>query len=213
MEQIWNITLSIIASVGGAGGIIWMIVKFASNIIAEKLSKKYEIEMNKTLESYKVNLEKKMYISKTRFDTEFKIYRELTETVLAMVEATYWLFPGGLDTSPPQNEEERKKFYIDRYKNANQAINTAQKAIQANAAFISDVFYNKFNEIKKLCIIQYNMYNWCGALGLKTDEFCKAKSDEETACWRRTKEIKEKQDELIVDLREYLNKLDVWEDK
>ena len=152
MEQIWNITLSIIASVGGAGVIVGAIVKFTSNIIAEKLSKKYEIEMNKTLESYKANLEKKMYISKTRFDTEFKIYRELTETVLAMVEAAYWLFPNGIDNIPI-NEDERKNIYLERYRSASLAINSAQKSIHSNAAFIPVDFYNKFKEISDLCAI------------------------------------------------------------
>lgn len=52
MGQIWQVTLAIIASIGGAGVIILGVVKFTSNIIAEKLSKKYEIKMNKELEAF-----------------------------------------------------------------------------------------------------------------------------------------------------------------
>lgn len=57
MEQIWQTVLAIIGSVGGAGAIIVAVVKFASNIIAERLSQKYETKISKELESYKAVLD------------------------------------------------------------------------------------------------------------------------------------------------------------
>ena len=74
MEQIWQIVLAIIASIGGAGIIILGVVKFTSDMIAERLSKRYEIKLNKKLEAFKAGINKKTYISRARFDTEFQIY-------------------------------------------------------------------------------------------------------------------------------------------
>jgi hypothetical protein len=74
-DDIWKITLTIISSVGGIGVIICFIVKFASNTIADKLSQKYELKINKELEDYKNKLDKKNYISKARFDKEFTMFR------------------------------------------------------------------------------------------------------------------------------------------
>ncbi|MFR6102644.1 MAG: hypothetical protein ACLUO8_09350 [Christensenellales bacterium] len=151
MEQIWQIVLAIIASIGGAGIIILGVVKFTSDMIAERLSKRYEIKLNKKLEAFKAGINKKTYISRARFDTEFQIYRELSESVLSMIECTYWLFPSGLDHLPSDKEEE-KKIYIERYNKARDAISLAQKSIRANAPFIPSDFYAKFEELSKLCL-------------------------------------------------------------
>lgn len=209
MEQIWNITLSIIASVGGAGAIVGAIVKFTSNIIAEKLSKKYEIDMNKTLESYKANIEKKMYISKARFDTEFKIYKELSESVLTMIEATYWLFPKVDNVFT--NENDCKNIYLKRYESAGLAVNAARKSINANAAFIPVDFYDKFKEISDLCATQCNMYTWCGDLKSKNRRESQKLKENATKCYERTKVIDDKQKDLISQLRIYMENLEVWE--
>lgn len=211
MEHVWQTVLAIIGSVGGAGAIIVAVVKFASNIIAERLSQKYEIKVSKELESYKAVLDKKTYISRTKFDVEFQIYRELSEKVLTMIDSVYLLFPSGIDHIPP-DADRQNDLYWQRYHNAGEAINAAQKAITANAAFISADFYNKFEELRRLCVQQYNFYTWCGALKKKTDDFSKTKADAETQCWQRTEEISEKQQQLITELREYLEKLDVMEE-
>lgn len=116
-NQIFQIVEGIIVSFGGAAAIIGAIVKLCADTIAERLSRKYEIKLNKELESYKAQLDKKTYISRARFDAEFQIYKDLSEKVLSMVECTYWLFPRGLD-QVPMDEEERKKIYLERYKNA-----------------------------------------------------------------------------------------------
>lgn len=117
MTQLWQTVLAIIGSVGGAGVVIAGIVKLTSNVIADKLSQKYELKLNKELEEYKAALDKKTYISRARFDMEFAIYGKLSEKFLSMVEATYSLFPSGLDHLP-LNEEEKKKVCIERYESA-----------------------------------------------------------------------------------------------
>lgn len=212
MQQVWQTVFAIIGSVGGAGVIIVGVVKLASNIVAERLYQKYEIKINKELESYKAALDKKTYISRTRFDVEFQIYRELSEKVLTMVDSTYWLFPSGIDTLP-QNEDKQKDLYLQRYQCAGEAINAAQKAIRANAAFISADLYSKFEDLSRLCARQYNFYTWCGALKETAHEFCEVEANAKTQCWKRTEEISKKQEQLITELREYLEKIDIMEEK
>ena len=144
MNSIWQTALAIIGCLGGAGAIISAVVKFSANIIAENLSKKYELKLNKELESFKVDLGKKVYISKARFDLEFSIYGKLNEAFFEMISTTYYLFPSGLDRLP-LDEDERKRVFTERYEKVVQAINVAQKVLGANVAFIPERFYTAFD--------------------------------------------------------------------
>ena len=212
-NQIFQIVEGIIVSFGGAAAIIGAIVKLCADTIAERLSRKYEIKLNKELESYKAQLDKKTYISRARFDAEFQIYKDLSEKVLSMAECTYWLFPRGLD-QVPMDEEERKKIYLERYKTAGEAIGQAQSSIRANAPFIPKAFYEQFEEIAMLCLQQRNMYAWCGELAQVSKNSMHQSETmlkEEEKCWTRTEEIWKKRELLMQSLREYLQKLDVSE--
>ena len=72
-----QIAIAIVISAGGISGIILAIIKFSSNIIADRLSKTYELKLNKELEKYKTRLDSKIYITKARFDKEFELYQQL----------------------------------------------------------------------------------------------------------------------------------------
>lgn len=205
----------IIVAFGGASAIVGAAVKWSANIIADRLSSKYEIKLNKELESYKAHLDKKIYVSRARFDAEFQIYKDISEKILSMVECTYWLFPKGLDRIP-LDEEERKKIYLDRYKDAVDAASLAQKAIRANAPFIPERFYTEFEELSVLCVTQCNMYTWFGALGQinrNTAHETDRRIENEEKCCTRTEEILQKRESVMKSLREYLQKLEVTEEK
>lgn len=83
--DIWKIILAALASVGGVGGLIILVIKFSSNLIAERLSQKYQLSLQKELEKYKAGVENKTYISKARFDREFSMYQDLCEKNITMV--------------------------------------------------------------------------------------------------------------------------------
>ena len=53
----WEIVLAVLASIGGISGLILIVIKFSSNIIADRLSKKYEMKLSKEMETYKANVE------------------------------------------------------------------------------------------------------------------------------------------------------------
>lgn len=76
--DILQIATATIISAGGIGAIIIAAVQFTSNIIADKISKKYELKLNESLESYKSNLDKENHISRAMFDKEFEYYQLLS---------------------------------------------------------------------------------------------------------------------------------------
>ena len=47
MNIILQIAIAVVISAGGISGILLAVIKFSSNIIADKLSKKYELKLNK----------------------------------------------------------------------------------------------------------------------------------------------------------------------
>lgn len=53
-QDVWKIELCAIASAGGIGIIIVTAIKCSANIIANRLSQKYEIKLQKELERYKM---------------------------------------------------------------------------------------------------------------------------------------------------------------
>lgn len=76
--DILQIAAATIINAGGIGAVIIAAVQFTSDIIAEKISKKYEFKLNKALESYKSHLDKGNHISRAMFDKEFEYYQLLS---------------------------------------------------------------------------------------------------------------------------------------
>ena len=75
-NEIGKIVLELIAGIGGVGAVFIAVIRFSSNIIAERLTSKYELKLNKELEKYKANLESDNHISRALFDKEFNIYQK-----------------------------------------------------------------------------------------------------------------------------------------
>lgn len=203
--QILSIAVACIASAGGIGAIAFFTIKLTSNSIAEALLKKYELKMNKELELYKAGVENKIYISKTKFDTEFQLYRQLSKSFTNMNKEVAQLFP----TITKDVCEDYDK-YKKQHDKAVDAIILAQDELSASAAFISADFYEKFSEIEVLCKRQLNDFqdfrmrpdaekyrNECRELFQET--------------YTRTHEINEKFKSLLETMREYISMLDVIE--
>lgn len=208
MTQLWQTVFAIIGSIGGAGVIIAAIVKFTADIIADKLSKKYELKLSKELEKYKSTLDKKTYISRARFDMEFAIYGKLSESFLSMVDAVERLYPISWDFLP-EDRKEREEFIHDKREKASISIATADKVLGSNAPFIPKDIYSSFRELRLLCVHQFNAY---ALLGRADEDFIFNIGEEgEERRKQRTREILEKKDNLIDQLREYLENLDVAE--
>lgn len=202
--KIGEIAVALIVSVGGIGTIIVAIVKWCSDIIAERLSKKYQLQLDKEMEKYKTELSKKEYVSKTRFDAEFSIFRELTAAFSKLVTDISIMIPAGYAEVPVDNdakEELEKQHYIS----ASQSMVAAQNALFANETFINKDFCNSYKEVLKLARLQlfaytrrFNVYN----LNPNKKEFS---MDD----YNRTEELNLKWQEHTDTIRNYLASLDV----
>ena len=205
-SQIASIATACIVSAGGVGGIAIAVIKFSSNIIAERISAKYENKLEQTLEKYKTELSKKEYVSQVRFDAEFEIYRTLSKEFSTAVKNISLMIPNGMAYFPA-DKDKRKEYENKQYVDANNAVVTAQDALYANGAFISEELYNKYNEILHLCSQQLNAFQRrYNVLYFASQEKKENYTDKE---YERTRTIKEKWLELNNNVREYISKLEV----
>ena len=149
MNIILQIAIAVVITSGGISGIILAVIKFSSNIIADKLSKKYEFKLNKELEKYKTHLDSKIYITKVRFDKEFELYQQLSRNFFLMIEKIYTLYP----ISGVRYADESLQVASNRiiFNEAKDATIEAQKSINTYAAFIKKEFYENYNEILREC--------------------------------------------------------------
>ena len=214
MDNIWQVALAIVGSFGGAGAIIWACSRWVANLTAESIIRKTEFEFAKKLEDFKSKLDNKTYISKVRFDLEIEIYKELSAATLEMVMENCNLFPFGL-TYSPQDKDTRLQYYQDNYKKASDTYNIAGNAIYKNAPFIPKDMWQAFDDIRKSCGIQINMYRWCGDLANEqrspNEPFNKTRAENSDKCFQRTQDIYNDMKSLMDKLREHIASLDVLE--
>lgn len=202
--KIAEIAVALIVSVGGIGTIIVAIVKWCSDIIAERLSKKYQLQLDKEMEKYRTELNKKEYVSKTRFDAEFSIYRELTSAFSKMVTAISVMIPTGY-AEVPADEDAREEMDKQHFISARQATVEAQNTLNANETFILKDFCYSYQEILKLARVQLLAYTRRFNI-LDLDPNKKSFSLDD---YKRTDELYEKWQVLIDKIRDYLTSLDV----
>lgn len=204
----WKIVFGVIVSLGGVGGIVTLIIKFCGNMIAERLSKKYELKLNKELESLKSNLARKNFISKTRFDTEFKIYRELSKSFFNMTKNISIMIPVGC-VNILADREARKKYEDEIYSTSCNCFVCAQDTLYQNVPFIPKEFCDDYNEILRLCRRQIDAYNRRFDVLSFVSQL--EKENFTDTDYERTDEIKMKLKALNDSIREYLSNLVVVE--
>lgn len=195
MTIFWQIVTGILASVGGVAGLIIIIVKVFSNTIAERLSKKYELKLNKELEKYKSNLDSKIYITKAKFDKEFELYQQLSRSFFFMIEKVHALYP--MVGTRFENELVNVKPGMLTFNEAQVATVKAQECINSYAAFISKNFYEEYKHILEECRGLVGNYN----------KLEKPKPEQ----YETTFDVITSFELLNDNLREYLSKLEVIE--
>ena len=108
VEEIFKIIFGVTASIGAIGAFILFVIKLSAEKIAEALQKKYTLKFDKELEKYKTHLDNKTYISKTKFDAEFEIYRDLSADFCSAVRDISTMIP--ILGNVPVSLEERKNM-------------------------------------------------------------------------------------------------------
>ncbi len=207
-DDIWKILVSVLVSLGGISGIIVFVVKTSADQIVKRLEASYALKLDKELEKYKVVLENKNYISKTKFDVEFSIYRELSKSFSDAVKAVSIMIPAGY-TTVPADSEDRKKYEENNYQNALNAVVIAQDTLKSNIPFISKDIYEAYKDILSNCNMQITTFADRWNVGIIGHEF--GKSTLTTEDYKRTREINQKFDSLNEKIRDYIAKLDVIE--
>ena len=203
--EVGQIVLCAVGSAGGIGAIIVCTVKWSANKIADRLSKKYELKLQKEMELYKAGIENKIYISKTKFDTEFELYRRLSKVCTDMVKNVSQLFP--TFTKDVRDDYEKYKPLHD---SAADAIIIAQDEIRSSAPFISAELYEEFCNLEKLCKLQLSDFQ---DFRLRPDakKFRDDCREDFQNTYKRTREINECFNNLLENMRKYIAKLDVIE--
>lgn len=207
-SDIWKIVLTCITSVGGIGVVITAVVKFSAGIISDRLSKDYQNRLSKEIEKLKTELSKKEYVSKTRFDTEFSIYRELSLAFSEMVKCINLLIPFGY-TTVPADEDKRKEHENNCHTNAVSAVAKAQDSLYANMAFIPETFCDLYQELIRISQKQLSVFERRYNVLYLAPQEEKERLDFED--YERTNTLNEKWQELNKRIRDYLSKLDVIE--
>ncbi len=223
-----NRTLWVTATVTGGFGVvisvmnaIWLFIQRRKQLDYDKKLEIHKSGLGKELEEFKNglgkeldrfrnDLEKKKYVSKVRFDTEFALFRDLWGACRKMVNDVYFVYPTFANV--PADEEARKKYEQKVYEAADSSYRAFCELLDNNAPFISAEIYAKFEEIGLLCRQNLNLYEekWNRGV-LFVWEGSSEQREAKREAYKRTKEFNKKYSSLINELRCYLDKLDVGE--
>ena len=162
--------------------------------------------LNERFEKYKAGIENKTYISKTKFDAEFALYRSLSKAFFDMIKNISVMIPQGY-TTVPADKEVRKKVDEEHYSTARASVVVAQDELNSNAPFIPEQFYESYEEIRRLCGLQLSEFEERWNVGYFAPQEEKETLSREA--YKRTGEINEKFKKLNNEIREYLKTLDV----
>lgn len=213
-DDVWKLILAVLSSVGGIGAIIVFIVKMCSNMIADKLSKKYELKLNKELEKYKAGIENKTYISKARFDREFSMYQDLCEKNITMVYdmgAAVVITRGG--QYPNVNSVH------DFVNLAAQHIDDAEITNKRYAPFIAKDIFESYKELGEqafsiiLLLDLWDRFQTENHTTINYNGKAYTKNTAKNEIEDRQKIISKLSDDTLDKLRDYLSSLDTLEDK
>ena len=213
MEIAWievlKIVAGVIAALGGGGAIVAGLSSWLGKVWADRLMAEEKAKYEKELERLTKQLERKNYVSKVRFDAEFAIYRELSKTLVIVVQDTSLLFPvGGLQYAPA-SEQAKKQMYKEYYEDAYKSYTDFSNCLASNSAFIAEDIYQDFESIRKKVCQQVNFYTTIIGM-VNTPDLSRKKIEE---CWSYTAEVYVEQQKLQNKLREYLKTLDVLDEK
>ncbi len=178
--------------------------------VSDFVVKRIQCSFDKTLEDKKSQNERKNYISKTKFDLEFSLYRELTRNFNDLTDKIYILIPYGMANVPIFDSEEKiDKYERKIHKEATESYNVSCSCLRGNIPFIPESFYNEYKTILQLCHMQLDVYaqRWNVSFSLLS----KKDREPEIEDFKRSKEIKCKFESLNRDIRKYLENLDVLE--
>lgn len=213
-EDILKIVAALIASVGGAGAIIWALSSFFGKMWANKILEKQKAEYQKDIEEYKNALsceletvkatnEKLTYISKIQYDIEIEAIRDLTQASHRALLMCFSLIP--YDKDLLKNKQEMAARNDGHYKNFTECINSFMDVYGSSLAFIEEDIAQLFLKFLSICRAQFDFYNQV----YRPQSGIPSKAIE--PLYARDGEIEDAHKEAINAIREHLKKIQVAE--
>ncbi len=167
-QTVLEIVATAIASVGGAGAIIWALSSFFGKMWANKILEKQKAEYQKDIEEYKSALSRELenvkatnerltYISKVQYDIEISAIKDLTREIHYLLITCNTVVP--VDKTLLKNSEEiilRNKKYYNLYV---KSINKFMEAVGNSLAFLEDEVMEPYKKFIGECRAQFDYYN------------------------------------------------------
>lgn len=213
-DSILKLMGSLVISLGGGTAITLFIFHFAADRLAERLKGKYQLELDKKLESYKADIDQrleshktelgtKQYITQKKFDFEFSVYQTLAQSFFELDAAINTIIP--VVGYMLADEDVQTKKEDEDYENSVNKFRSAQNELRKNAPFIQEDVYEKYLEVIKLSSMQLNAYRRRWNVGYLAPMAEKKKFTLEE--FKRTGEITKKLDEINRVVRKYIDGL------
>lgn len=225
IKAIFSVAIAVIGSLGGGGVIVWGLSSWLGKVWANRIMEKERLEFTQQLEDYKSKLaqeldyvgaiqNKALYISKSQYDNEYRIYQEIWDKLYKCIVQTTHLYP--VFENVPSDKEGLEAYNLEKYHTFIETYNLFSTAIDCYAPFYKEDFYQRFVEIRKIC-------NEIGII-FKTENFDRKYNESykyvrnEPMCkedLERTRkyrgELKDLQESLRIGIRNYLNSLRLTE--
>jgi len=162
------------------------------------------------IERFKVRSEKKIHVSKTKFDKEFEIYQELSENGLSMVYSVgqIALVVSGMEVTNDERQQCKKETC--------DYLNKLDFSSKKYAPFISKEVYQKYKKLVYLATHIFKLYvYWTGEdenlhIRIHGVQY-NGKEEMKDGILSLQKELSSLSDEVLDYIREYLNSLEVKE--
>lgn len=133
-KEVVNIVLGIIGSIGGAGVIIWFMVKLFANTLADKYKEKVKYGFEKELETYRNQLEVLKATSLKYNDHQFELYLDLWKNLQDLKFASLDLWG------------EASKSNLQKFKTS---LTKSDRQIETSSILIEVNHYSELREIIK----------------------------------------------------------------
>ena len=181
-------------------------IKLCIEKIAESLQKKYSLKFDKELEKYKNLLIGKNYISKTQYDIEISIYRELSVKFFNLLVSFDSLYTSDYDFDDYHKRDDCDRIIADGQRTGEKLI-AVQNCLHENAAFIPKEQFTKYESLRSALNAMY--WEYLNEFKMKrlsetiqNEQWNKERED-------RIKELQAEFDSLNEDLRDYLKSLSI----
>lgn len=210
--DVGQIATAAIVSAGGVGAIIVGAVHFSANQLVDRLTKKYEAKLAQENQRYTSELSKREYVSKVRFDKEFELYQELSETQTTLVYdvGESVLFVRGMYEDNPKEAQN----FMDRFTSD---INKADISLKKYDCFIAKEIYDQYRtldeigqDVYRLSLFLFHVtstHEGAASFTYKGKQYDTADAKEEIE--HLQKKVSNLSDEIIDQVRGYLRSLDV----